>query len=88
MGIEFNVDVDIAEDSIKEAFADAAEDAFREYVETEVGEGNLQCDCGSRSFDVETWSSGSGRIEGAAICRDCNDRIELDIDTSDLDELR
>lgn len=84
MGVEFNFD----EDEFRNAIADHVEERFIDYVETEVGNGDLECDCGSRSFDVETWNTGNGAYEGAAVCRDCNDRIALDIDTSDIDDLR
>lgn len=84
MGIEFNFD----EDEFKKAFADAAETAFIEYINNEIGERELECDCGSRSFDVETWKNNNNEYEGAAICRNCNERIRLEIDTSDIDELR
>jgi peptide subunit release factor 1 (eRF1) len=84
MDIEFNFD----EDEFRNAIADEVESMFIEYVETEVERGNIECDCGSWSFDVETWKNSNDEYEGAAICRDCNERIELEIDTSDIDALR
>lgn len=81
-----DIEMDFDEDDFRNAIKDEIEAAFIEYVETEMGSGDLECDCGARSFDVETWEN-NGRYEGAAICRDCNERIELDIDTSDIDDL-
>lgn len=84
MGIDFNFD----EDEFRNAIADKVEAAFIEYVETEVGNGELECDCGSTTFDVETWQNGNSGYEGAAICRECDERIALDLDTSDIDDIR
>jgi hypothetical protein len=84
MGIEFNFD----EDEFRNTIADAVEEMFIEYVENEAGNGDLECECGSGTFDVETWKNSNGGYEGAAICRDCNERLTLNIDTSDTDDLR
>lgn len=82
MGIDFD------EDAFRNKIADRVEEMFIDYVENQAGDGEIECDCGSRSFDVETWKTGSGGYEGAAICRECNQRINLDIDTSDIDDIR
>jgi hypothetical protein len=85
MGVEFNFD----EDAFREQIADAVEERFIEYVENEAGNGDIECDsCGSRSFDVETWQNGNGDWEGAAVCRDCNERVPVELDTSEIDDIR
>lgn len=89
MGIDFNVDIELDEDSFRNTIADVAEEAFIEYVETEAGNGDLECEnCSARAFDVETWKNANGGFEGAAVCRECNGRMNLEIDTSDIDALR
>lgn len=88
MGIDINIDIDFDEDEFRAAFADQAEEMFREWVENEAGDCHIECDCGSRSFDVETWTTANNALEGAAVCRECNERIPVELDTSDLDALR
>lgn len=86
--MDFNVEVDFDESEFKAAVADQIEEMFREHLETEVRRGHIECECGSDSFDIETWYDAADQLQGAAVCRECNERIELDIDTSDIDDLR
>lgn len=88
MGSGFNIEDDFDEDVFRESIADRIGDMFRAWVEREAGAGRIICDCGSRSFDVETWKTANGELAGAAVCRVCNDRVDIDIDTSDLNDLR
>jgi len=87
MAIEFDIDVDV--DEIKEKMIDAVEEQFIEHVENELGDGGFECEnCEARSFDVETWQTSSGDYGIGAVCRECNERLNVDIDTSKLDEMR
>lgn len=88
MGFDIDINIELDEDDFRETVADTAEEAFREWIETEVRDGHIECDCGSTSFDTETWYNGNNELQGAAVCRDCNERINLDIDTSEIDDLR
>lgn len=86
--MSFDINIDWDEDEFTKAVADHAEAAFLEYVENEVEDGHINCDCGSQSFDIQTWEKPNGEIKGAAVCRECNDRIPVEVDLSDLEELR
>lgn len=79
---------EIDEDEFNAGVADAVEEIVQEWIETELGNGNIECDCGSRSFDVSTWKNSSGKIEAAGVCRECNERTEFDVDMSEIDALR
>lgn len=87
MGIELEIDVEI--DGIKEEILDEIEDKFVKHVEKEVRDGGFECEnCEARSFDVETWQNSSGDYEIGAVCRECNEAANIDIDTSELDDLK
>lgn len=75
--IEANVDIDT--NDFLESFADA-------YAK-QLEQGGMDCpadDCGSETFDVEMWVDNDTGIEGAAVCRGCNARIDLNIDDSEV----
>lgn len=88
MGVEFNINVEFDEKEIQNAIADHAEELVQEWLESEARDGSFECECGSISFDIETWENANNDIRAAGICRECNDRMEIDVDTSELDELR
>lgn len=51
----------------------------------QLEEGELTCPsegCESDLFDVEMWVSSGGGLEGAAVCRECNKRFELNPEDS------
>lgn len=76
------------EDDLREAILDEAEKLAREWIEEEAGDGHFECDCGSTSFDIETWTNPAGGIEAAGVCRECNTRVDIEVDDSDIEELR
>lgn len=88
MGIEFDIDVEIDEEGLQNEIADRFDELVKEWLESEAGEGHYECDCGSYSFDVETWENASGDIRAATVCRECNNRMEIEVDMSDIDQLR
>lgn len=60
-------------------------DAYAEQIE----QGGIDCPsegCDSEAFDAELWTTDAGGLEGAAVCRGCNSRIDLDIGDSDVKE--
>ena len=67
-------------------------EAMRGDVEQEVSEGQFECeteDCNSESFDVNLYVADGSRFEGTAVCRECNERHELNIPvdgTNDMDD--
>lgn len=85
--MEIDVEVDFDEDEFREAFAEHAKEQFKEWIEGNAGNGGIECDCGSRSFDVETWWGPNDEIKAAGVCVSCNERVEIDVDTSDLDNI-
>ena len=88
MGFDIDIEIEFDEDDFRDAVADQAEEIFQEWIETEVGDGHIECNCGSTSFDTETWYNGNNDLQGAAVCRECDERIELDIDTSEIEDIR
>ena len=73
--IEFEVDFD----------TDALRDALAEKYAAQLEQGDNECpneDCKGESFDAEIWTNQSGHFEGAAVCRTCNERFDLNIDDS------
>lgn len=79
MEIEFEVDFD----------GDGLREALAENYAQQIEEGGIDCpneDCEGESFNAEIWTTDDGGFEGAAICRDCNSRIDLDLDDSQAKE--
>lgn len=88
MGFDINIDVEFDEKEFRNTMIDQIEEHARDWLETEAGNGHIECDCGARSFDVETWTNADGRIEAAGVCRECNERTDIEFDTAELDSLR
>lgn len=88
MGIEFSVDIDIDKGEFQAAVADQLDEHVSEWLETDARDGAFECDCGSSSFDIETWNESKGEIKAAGVCRECNERMNIEVDTSEIDDLR
>jgi hypothetical protein len=86
MGFEISVDMEI--DGFEGAVAEGIENSLPDYLEGEASEGVFECECGSTSFDIEAWKSNSGDIEATGVCLECNEQIQIEVDTSDLDSLK
>lgn len=79
--VEFSVDVDFDEGDLRETLA--------EQYAVQIEHGAINCetdDCDSESFDAEIWTNDNGGFEGAAFCRECNKRFELELDDSQVQE--
>jgi hypothetical protein len=79
--IEMSIDIDFDERELLDVLAD-------NYA-AELQQGVIECpaeDCDSDVFDTEIWTTQSGGFEGAAVCRQCNERTELDLDDSQVKE--
>ena len=75
--VEFNIDVDFDGDELKEALT--------EKYAAQIEQAGVDCKtkgCESESFDAEMWTTDSGGFEGAVVCRECNERFELDLEDS------
>lgn len=62
---------------------------IKQAIEERVRSGQVTCegaDCDSRAFDVRVWETQTGRIEGAAICRECDTRTPIRVDDSALQD--
>ena len=73
--------IDIDTDEMLEELADA--------YANQIKQGGIDCTsdgCDSKAFDAELWTTDAGGLEGAAVCRGCNSRIDLNIDDSDVKE--
>lgn len=44
--------------------------------------------CNSRAFDVRAWKNTEEIPEGAAVCRECDTRVEITMSKSELKELQ
>jgi hypothetical protein len=80
--------MEIDTDEFRKAMADSLVDLTKEYLETEARENHFECDCGSTTFDIEAWEDTAGDIQAAGVCRECNERLEIDVDMSDINALR
>ncbi|WP_339105952.1 hypothetical protein [Haloterrigena salinisoli] len=80
--IDIEVDsMDIDTDGMLEELADAYAD--------QIEQGGIDCPsdgCDSEAFNAELWTTDAGGLEGAAVCRECNSRIDLDLEDSDVKE--
>jgi hypothetical protein len=79
MDITFEMDFD--GDQLREAMA--------ENYAQQIEQGGIDCptdSCDSENFDAEIWTTDNGGFDGAAVCRDCNTRIELDLEDSQAKE--
>lgn len=66
-------------------------DLLREHIEKRIRSGDLECPndgCDSRAFDVRVWKNAEGIPEGAAVCRECDSRIEITMSKSELKQLQ
>jgi hypothetical protein len=86
MGANFDDGID--EDSFREAIADGILENMADELQQVVQEGDIECDCGSTAFDIETWKNRQDDIKAAGVCRQCNERMVIEVDTSDIGELR
>lgn len=77
--ISFDADVDIDHRDFVKNIAES--------YEKQIEQGGIDCPtdgCDSESFDAELWVSDENHLEGAAICKSCNERIDLNIDDSQV----
>ncbi|CAM2927945.1 hypothetical protein [Halobacterium salinarum] len=77
--ISFDADIDVDRREFLQGFA--------EEYEKKVEQGEIDCPtdgCDSEVFDAEIWLSNQNHLEGAAICKSCNKRIDLNIDDSQV----
>lgn len=68
---------------------DDLREAMAENIEEQIEQGAIECPtdgCDSNYFDAEVGVTDSGGFEGAAVCRECNTRIELDLEDSDAQD--
>lgn len=79
-----DVSVDIDTDEFEEKLKNELEKQAVEYLEDELQEGHFECECGSELFDIETWKDNSGEYKAGAVCRECNKKVDIEIDTSDF----
>jgi hypothetical protein len=77
--VKIELDIDFDEDGLRDALA--------EKYAAQLEQSNNECpneDCNGESFDAEMWINQSGHFEGAAVCRTCNNRFDLNIDDSQV----
>lgn len=66
-------------------------DVLRDHIEKRIRSGDMECqtdECDSRAFDVRVWKNADGTPEGAAICRECDTRINITMSKSELQQLQ
>jgi len=84
----FDVDINLDEDEFQNAIADQMDELVEEWLESEAGEGHFECDCGSDFFDIKPWRDAAGALKASAVCRECNERMEIDVDMSEIEKIR
>jgi hypothetical protein len=65
-------------------------EAMKDDVEDSIAEGEFQCEaeeCSSEQFDVSLYVADGSRFEGAAICRECNTRHEVNIPVEGMEDM-
>jgi predicted SprT family Zn-dependent metalloprotease len=86
--MDMNIDVDIDEDGFKRVIAEQMDEVVKEYLETKTQKGHFTCsECGNDLFDIETWET-NGDIRAAGVCRECNERMSINVDMSEIDSLK
>jgi len=81
--VELNLDLDVDIDS--RDFKEGIAESYARHIE----ESGMECekeDCKSNYLKAEVWVSDSGSIEGAAVCQECNSRINLNIEDSSVQD--
>lgn len=66
-------------------------DLLRQHTEERIRSGDLECptdQCESRAFDVRVWKNAEDMPEGAAVCRECDTRIEITMSKSEMKKLQ
>jgi len=86
--MDINIDMKLDEDEFKRAIAEQLDEVVKEYLETKAQKGHFECsNCGNDLFDIETWEAQSD-IRAAGVCRECNERMPIEIDMSDINDLK
>jgi predicted RNA-binding Zn-ribbon protein involved in translation (DUF1610 family) len=86
--MDITIDMNIDKKEFKRAIAEQMDEVVKEYLETKAQKGHFECpSCGNDIFDIETWES-QDTIRAAGVCRECNERVPIDVDTSDIDALK
>lgn len=86
--MDINLDMNIDENEFKQAIAEQLDEVVEEYLETKAQKGHFECrSCGNDVFDIETWKT-QGDIRAAGVCRECNERMSIGVDMSDIDDLK
>lgn len=65
-------------------------EAMKDDIEESISEGEFECEvdgCTSEHFDVSLYVADGSRFEGAAICRECNTRHEVNIPVQGMGDL-
>ena len=61
-------------------------EATAEAAEKELEQGEAECEhCGSRNISAEVWVE-DGRLEGKALCNDCNETMPITVGGDDMAE--
>ena len=79
--MEISFEIDFDSDELREALAE-------KYAQ-QIEQGGIDCPtdgCESESFDAEIWTTDGGGFDGEAVCRDCNTRINIDLEDSQAKE--
>lgn len=66
-------------------------DVLRDHTENRIRRGDIECPadrCEGRAFDVRVWTTANGTPEGAAICRECDSRINITMSKSELNKIQ
>ena len=84
----FDIDIEINEDELQNAIINQMDELVEEWLENEAGNGHWECDCGSDFFDVKSWRNADGELKAAAVCRECNERMDIEVDMTELEKLR
>lgn len=79
--IEIEAEVDVDEREILEMAAES--------YQQQIEEGGIDCPtegCDGNMVDAELWVTSQNHVDGEVLCKNCNTRVELDIDDSELQD--
>lgn len=65
------------------------EDAIAGQFEQQIQTNGIDCPkegCESEEFNAKIWTNQQGRFEGAAVCSNCDSKINLDINDTDMQQ--
>ena len=80
-----DVDIEMYPESVQDQLENAIHQSVDNYVEKEIREKNVECqECGSMEFSAEVEKKGGGNFDEKAVCENCDEKVDIEVQIGDL----